>query len=221
MRGMDESPRSNGRIRVVTADAQPLFRDAVTRALRQRSQFDVVDEVGDGAAALAAIRRLLPDVAVLDLPLPSLDGRRILNAVQRDGLPTRIVLLLRTVPSQVAFDAIEAGAAGCLTKDASADQVCEAVRAAARGGTFMDDRVQAGVAREIQLRRRHERPVLSHRESEVLRRIAAGENAPQIGRAMHLSAATVKTHLGHLYAKLDVSDRAAAVAEGMRRGLLE
>jgi two-component system nitrate/nitrite response regulator NarL len=216
-----EPPPSHGRIRVLTGDAQPLFRDAVTRALRQRSQFDVVSEVSDGAEALAAIRRLRPDVAVLDLPLPSLDGRRILNAVERDGLPTRIVLLLRTVPSQAAFGAIEAGAAGCLTKDANAEQICAAVRTAARGGTFMDDRVQAGVAREIQLRRRHERPVLSQREDEILHRIAAGESAPGIARGMHLSTATVKTHIGHLYAKLAVSDRAAAVAEAMRRGLLE
>src|SRR5207249_3125511 len=98
-----DSPRSNGRIRVLTGDAQPLFREAITRALRQRSQFDVISEVSDGADALDAIRRLRPDVAVLDLPLPSLDGRRILNAVERDGLPTRIVLLLRSVPSEVAF----------------------------------------------------------------------------------------------------------------------
>jgi two-component system nitrate/nitrite response regulator NarL len=218
---MADSPLNSGRIRVLTADAQPLFRDAVTRVLRQRSEFEVIAEVADGSAALEAIRRLRPDVAVLDLPLPALDGLRILNAVQREGLPTRIVLLLRTVPSQVAFEAIETGAAGCLTKDADADQICTAVRTAARGGTFMDDRVQAGVAREIQLRRRHERPILSDREDAVLRRIAAGETAPEIGRAMHLSPATIKTHIGHLYAKLDVSDRAAAVAEAMRRGLLE
>jgi two-component system nitrate/nitrite response regulator NarL len=214
-------PTPNGRIRVLTGDAQPLFRDAVSRVVRQRTDFDLVGEVGDGCDALAAIQRLQPDVAVLDVELPSLDGRRILNAVARDGLATRIVLLLRSVPSNLAFDAIEDGAAGCLTKDASAEQLCEAVTTAARGETFMCRRVQSGVAREIRLRRRHDRPVLSEREGEVLRRIAAGESAPAIARAMHLSSATIKTHIGHLYEKLGVSERAAAVAEAMRRGLLE
>jgi two-component system, NarL family, nitrate/nitrite response regulator NarL len=208
-------------IRVLTGDAQPLFRDAVARTIRQRSAFELVGEVADGRAALDAIIELRPDVAVLDLPLPELDGDRVLRAVRRDGLPTRILFLCAGPTPDRAYRAIEDGAAGMLTKDASADQLCEAIGAAARGETILSRDVVDGVAHEIRLRAGAGRIRLTERERAILRLIAGGHTLPAIARELHLARATVKTHVAHIYDKLDVGERAAAVAEAMRRGLLE
>src|ERR671930_1199037 len=134
-------------IRVLTGDAQPLFRDAVDRTIRQGSALAVVGEVSGGRAALAAIVALRPDVAVLDLPLPRLDGDRVLRAVTRDGLPTRILFLCAGPTSDRAYRALEDGAAGLLTKHASAEQLCEAIRAAARGETVLSSGGMSGGAR--------------------------------------------------------------------------
>ena len=208
-------------IRVITGDAQPLFRDAVARTIRQRAAFELVGEVADGRAALDAIVALRPDVAVLDLPLPRLDGDRVLRAVRRDGIPTRILFLCAGPSPDRAYRALEDGAAGLLTKDTSADQLCDAIRAAARGETVLSRGVLTGVASEIRLRAGAGRIQLTERERSVLRLIADGRSLPEIARDLHLSRATVKTHVAHIYEKLGVSERAAAVAEAMRRDLLE
>jgi two-component system, NarL family, nitrate/nitrite response regulator NarL len=208
-------------IRVITGDAQPLFRDAVARTIRQRSAFELVGEVADGRAALDAIVALQPDVAVLDLPLPRLDGDRVLRAVRRDGIPTRILFLCAGPSPDRAYRALEDGAAGLLTKDTSADQLCDAIRAAARGETVLSRGVLTGVASEIRLRAGAGRIRLTERERSVLRLIADGRSLPEIAGDLHLSRATVKTHVAHTYEKLGVSERAAAVAEAMRRDLLE
>ena len=208
-------------IRVLTGDAQPLFRDAVARTIRQGATLELVGEVADGRAALDAIVALRPDVAVLDLPLPTLDGDRVLRAVTRDGLPTRILFLCAGASPDRAYRALEDGAAGLLTKHASAEQLCEAIRAAARGETVLSSDVMSGVAHEIRLRAGAGRVRLTEREQAILRQIADGRSLPAIARALHLAPATVKTHVAHVYEKLGVGERAAAVAEGMRRGLLE
>lgn len=209
------------RVRVLVADDHPLFREAVVRAVRSRPEFDLVAEVADGQAALASIRELAPDVAVLDVKMPGLTGLQVSNAVRRDGLGTRIVLLSAYLDGAVAFEGIAAGAAAYLSKEADARRIADTVAAVHRGDTVFDPEVQAGLAAQIRSRGAHHRPVLSSREREVLGRIAEGRSAPQIGDELFLSTATVKSHLQSLYAKLGVSDRAAAVAEAMRRGLLE
>src|SRR5690606_14123512 len=124
--------------------------------------------------------------------------------------------------SELAYQTVAEGARGYLSKEASRQEICDAIVTIARGGTALAPEVQAGLAREIQQRERADgRPELTPRESEVLQLIAEGLSAPQLGRRIHLSPTTVKTHLHTLYEKLGVSDRAAAVAEAMRRGLLE
>lgn len=212
---------SRARVRVLVADDHPLYRRAVIDAIRSRPDLEVAGEAGDGTQALALIRELTPDVAVVDVQMPGLDGFAVLNAVVRDGLGTRILLLTANVDSAAAFRAIGAGAAGCLLKDADADAVCDAVAAVARGETVLAADVQASLAREIRLRATEDRPVLSPREREILVLTADGLSAPEIAARLILSPATVRTHLQHLYEKLGVSDRAAAVAEAMRRGLVE
>jgi two-component system, NarL family, nitrate/nitrite response regulator NarL len=208
-------------VRVLAADGQPLFRDAVARAIRERPELELVGQAGNGRDALEAIGAEHPDVAVIERTLAGLSGEQILNAVSRDGLRTRVVLMAAHADPCEVYAALAEGAAGYLTKEASARELCDAITAVARGRTVLSPELQAGIAGEIRLRAVRDRPVMSDRERETLTLIAEGLSAPQIGRALHLSTATVKTHLQHIYEKLGVSERAAAVAEAMRRGLLE
>jgi two-component system nitrate/nitrite response regulator NarL len=153
--------------------------------------------------------------------MPELDGIAVVQAVTRDELPTRVVFLSAYVDSAVAYRALAEGAAGFLSNETSAQAVCDAIVAAARGETVLSPEVQSGIAREIRTRTPPRGLTLTARENEVLVLIADGMSAPAIGRRLHLSPATVKGHLHSLYEKLGVSERAAAVAEAMRRGLLE
>jgi two-component system, NarL family, nitrate/nitrite response regulator NarL len=193
----------------------------MSRAIKERPELELVGQVGDGREALQAIDETRPDVAVVDRSLSELSGEQILNAVGRDGLGTRVIMIAAEPTSGLVYAAIANGAAGYLTTDTDARQLCEAISAVARGRTVLAPELHAGIAGEIRLREMHYRPILSDRERQTLKLVAQGLTAPDIGERLHLSTGTVKTHLGHLYEKLGVSERAAAVAEAMRRGLLE
>ena len=208
-------------IRVLAADRQPLFREAVARAVRQRSRFQLVAEVADGRAALDAIRRQAPDVAIVDVHLPGLDGGRILNAVVRDRIPTRILLLAGALDGPMAFDAIAAGAAGWVSRASGEAELCSAITAAAHGHVALTGDAQTAVAAEIRRRAAAGEPPLSERERLVLRLVADGWSTGEIGRRTHLSTGGVKSCLLTLYERLGVSGRAAAVAVAMRRGLID
>jgi two-component system, NarL family, nitrate/nitrite response regulator NarL len=208
-------------VRVLAADAQPLYRAAVAEAIRSRPELELVAATRTGREALEAIDESRPDVAVIGGALDGVSGQQLLNAVSRDGLATRVVMIgARPAPEQV-YSALERGAAGYLTKDTDARELCEAIAAVARGATVLSRDLQDSVAEGIRRRTPRERPFVTEREREMLRLIAEGMSAPAIAAALHLSTATVKTHLHHVYEKLGVSERAAAVAEAMRRGLLE
>ena len=209
------------RTTVVVADDHPVFRDGLVRALRSRPEFEVVGEAGDGREALRVIRETSPAVALLDVKMPGLDGTQVTHAVRRDGLPTRVVLVSAHAPSELIYRAIALGAAAFLPKESSREEICDTVAAVGRGETRLTPEIQAELVRQIQMREVTERPALSASEREVLAFIAEGMSGPDIAAALHLSPATVKTHLQNLYEKLGVSDRAAAVARAMREGLLE
>jgi two-component system, NarL family, nitrate/nitrite response regulator NarL len=208
-------------IKVLVADGQPIYLDGVARVIRQDAGFQVVAETGDGKRALAEIARLAPDVALVDATIGPLRGERIVIAVRRERIPTRIVLLAASPESASVYRALAEGAAGCLTKQVSAEQLRRALVTAARGEVVIGDGLPTGLAAEIRLREDGDRPVLSDRERAVLRLLADGQRSPEIGRALHLAPTTVKGHLSRIYEKLEVGDRAAAVAVAMRRGLLE
>jgi two-component system nitrate/nitrite response regulator NarL len=197
------------RVRVLVADDHPLFREGVERAIRARPDLELVATAADGRAALDAIRGLRPDVALLDLRLPGLDGLRVLHALTRDGLPTRVVFLSAAADAATVETALTAGAAGYFAKEAEREAILDGVAAAARG------------AKPRRPRHATERHPLTAREREVLRLIADGLSAPQIAARLIVAVPTVKSHQARLYEKLGVSERAAAVAQGMRRGLLE
>ncbi len=154
--------------------------------------------------------------------MPGLRGLEIVEALTRDGSPTRVLVLSAALESSLVYAAVAAGAAGYWSKDAEREAICDAIAAVGRGERVLDPILQSGVVSEIHAREVDSaRPVLTAREHEILLCIAQGKSAPAIGAELYLSTATVKTHLSHLYEKLGVSDRAAAVAEAMRRGLLE
>jgi len=209
------------RVRVFVADDHPVYREGVARAIKARHEFELIGEAENGRQALVSIKALLPDVAVLDVQMPGLQGSEVLHAIKRDGVPTRVVLLSAHVDSETVYRAVASGAGAYLSKESSRERICDAVAAVARGEVVLSAEVQAGLASEIQIRERDERPALTPREHEILALTANGHSAPDIGKRLHLSQSTVKTHLKSLYEKLGVSDRAAAVAESMRRGLLE
>jgi two-component system nitrate/nitrite response regulator NarL len=209
------------KVRVVVADDHPLYRDGVVRALQASGQAEVVAEAEDGRTALEEIQNHKPDVALLDYRLPGLDGVEVTHAIVRDGLATRVLLLSAFTDSGLVYKALQVGVAGYVPKEARREQIVDAVLACARGETVLPPELASGLASEIRLRAATDAPVLTDRESQILRLIASGKSLPSIAKELFLGVTTVKTHTQHLYDKLGVSDRAAAVAEAMRRGLIE
>src|SRR5436189_3624230 len=218
---MDAVVETKKKVRVVVADDHPLYREGVVRALTASGRVDVVAQSEDGRGALDQIREHSPDVALLDYKLPDLDGVSVVHAVTRDGLQTRVLLLSAFTDSGLVYEALQTGAAGYLPKEAKREQIVDAVLACARGETVVPAELTAGIVTEIRMRKTDEAPALTKREREILRLIAAGKSLPEIARELFLGVTTVKTHVQHIYAKLGVSDRAAAVAEAMRRRLIE
>lgn len=218
---MDGVVDSKKKVRVVVADDHPLYREGVVRALTASGRVDVVAQSEDGRGALDQIREHSPDVALIDYKLPELDGVSVVHAVARDGLQTRVLLLSAFTDSGLVYEALQTGASGYLPKEAKRDEIVDAVLACARGETILPPELTAGLVSEIRLRRVTDTPVLTDREREILGMIASGKSLPDIAKDLYLGVTTVKTHVQHLYEKLGVSDRAAAVAEAMRRRLIE
>ncbi len=193
-------------VTVAVVDDHPLYRDGLVQALGHRPEIAVVSECGDARSALLEIVALDPAVSLVDLRLPDLTGLELLRRIKQSGSSTRVVLMSASGDSGQAF---AAGAYGYASKAVSRDEICAVVAAVSRG----EKRVAPG-------------PVcgglaLTPREGEVLALTAEGCSARQIGRRLYVSETTVKSHLKNMYAKLEVSDRAAAVAVGVRRGLIE
>jgi two-component system nitrate/nitrite response regulator NarL len=208
------------RTRVFVADDHPMYREGVVRALDETGELEVVGQQGEGRAALDEIRRLAPDVALLDLRMPGLDGIAITKAIADEGMPTHVILLSAQEDGDIVLDGIAAGADAYIAKDAGRSEICEAVLRVASGERLVGDGLREGMLEAIQSRNTGPQTTLSPRETEILGLVAEGMGTAEIGKELHLSAATVKTHLQHAYEKLGVSDRAAAVAEALRRGLL-
>jgi two-component system nitrate/nitrite response regulator NarL len=212
---------TTAQIRVVTAVASPLLLDGVARSIRQDSGLRLVAERADGPAALEAIREHRPEVAVVEVEMPTLDGRRVLDSVIRNDLPTRVLLLAGDVPPEIAFEVVARGAGGYLSKRTTADELRSAVRRAAGGDTVLCPEAQSTVANELRLRHHDDQGLLTPRQLEILRMMAAGRSLPDIARELQVELSTVRTHVEQLYARLGVKERAQAVAEAFRRGLID
>jgi DNA-binding NarL/FixJ family response regulator len=204
-------------ITILIVDDHPVVRDGLTAILGTQPDFRVIGTAGTGAAALREIDSQPPDVVLMDLQLPELSGIEATAAIRERHPGVRVLVLTSYDTDADVVAAIEAGAAGYLLKDADRDELCTAIRAAAAGGSALSPAVAAKVLTRM---RGEHGPGLSGREIEVLSALARGQTNKQIARALHLSEATVKTHLLHIYAKLGVDDRTAAVTAALDRGVI-
>ncbi|MDX6650748.1 MAG: two-component system, NarL family, nitrate/nitrite response regulator NarL [Solirubrobacteraceae bacterium] len=209
------------RVSVLVADDHPLYRDGITRAIRARPDLELVGQAGDGRDALVLIQELVPDVAVVDLGMPSLDGIQVVTALSDVECPTRALVLTAHTDSDRVYDALAAGARGYLLKDVDRQTICDAIVRVARGRTVVSPDLQDGIADQIRAHRHDPRPRLTPREREILTLAAEGRSGPEIARLLFLSQSTIKTHLANIYDKFGVSDRAAAVAKALRDGVMQ
>jgi two-component system nitrate/nitrite response regulator NarL len=209
------------KVRVVVGDDHPMFREGVVRALVSSGEIDVVAEAEDGLECLELIRTHQPHVALLDYRMPGMDGGEVAAAVIRDQLPTRVLLVSAHDESAIVYKALQDGAAGFLPKESTRSELVSAVLKCAKGKDVLGPELAAGLASEIRRRNEPDVPALSPREREVLKLIAAGSSIPTMAKELFLAPSTVKTHVQRLYEKLGVRDRGAAVAEAMRRKLLD
>ena len=206
---------------MLIADDHPGYLDALDRAVNARPDQEVLGAAADGAQALAQLRALAPTVAVLDQALPTLSGLEILDVIGREGLATRTMILSADGSGTLAYEAVQLGAAGVLSKVSTLQTICNAIATIAAGGNVIGQEVQAGLMQEMRVRAQPGRVLLTPREIQVLQLVAAGASAPEIAVQLFVTPATVRTHLKNTFEKLGVNDRASAVAEGMRRGLLD
>ena len=204
-------------IRLLIVDDHPVVRDGLTGMFSHEPGFEVVGEAADGAEAVRLAGLLAPDVILMDLRMPGMDGAAAIAELARRGVPARVLVLTTYDADLDVLPAIEAGATGYLLKDAPRDELLRAVRAAAQGHSILAPSVATRLMSRV---RTPEPEILSQRELEVLGLVAAGTTNREAAARLFISEATVKTHLLHIYAKLGVTDRAAAVAEGFNRGLL-
>jgi DNA-binding NarL/FixJ family response regulator len=213
-------------IRVALVDDQAIVRAGLARILSPADGFDVVAECADGRDAVQRLPTLHPDVVLMDVRMPLLDGIAATARLRAGDDPLDILVLTTFGEDEVLWGAIEAGASGFVLKDCSAEDLIAAVRAVAGGGAWFDPgvaprlldhyrRIVAPTAREAT-----RLDLLTDRESDVLKLMARGATNAEIAQALHVAEATVKTHVGSIFAKLDVRDRAAAIVFAYDHGVV-
>jgi DNA-binding NarL/FixJ family response regulator len=205
------------RITLLVVDDHPIVRHGLLGIFASNADFEVIGEAADGVEAVALAERLDPDVVLMDLRMPGGGGVDAIRELSR-RLPRCKVLVLTTYDTDYdTIPAIEAGATGYLLKDAPRDELFTAVRAAAEGRTVLSPAIAARLVSQVQSPRN---AALSARECEILRLVAKGTSNREVATVLFISEATVKSHLAHIYGKLGVKDRAAAVATAYDRGIL-
>lgn len=204
-------------IRLLIADDHPVVREGIVGMFSDEGRFRIVGQADNGAEAVEMASRLKPDVILMDLRMPQMDGLSAARQILADKPDAHIIVLTSHDRDQDVQAALKAGVIGYLLKDSPRDVLYEAVEAAMRGRTTLSSSVYQQMADAI----RSPQGALTEREIEVLTLTAQGLTSKAIGGQLHISTATVKTHLKHIYAKLNVPDRAAAVATAIKRGLIE
>ncbi len=204
-------------IRILLVDDHPVVRHGLRGMLDAEPDLTVVGEASSGPEGVSLAVGERPDVVLMDLRMPGGDGVSATEQIVAKAPGVRVMVLTTYESDRDILRAIEAGAQGYLLKDASPSELAEAVRAAARGETVLAPSVASTLVRQV---RKPAPPALSARETEVLRLVATGKTNADIGKALFISEATVKTHLLRAFNKLDVADRTAAVTTAMEHGLL-
>ena len=212
-------------VRVLLVDDQELIRTGLRGILRERDGFAIVGELDDGAGVVAACRELRPDVVVMDVRMPGVDGVAATAALTAEEDAPPVLVLTTFEDEEVLAGALRAGAAGFLLKGVPAQDLQRAVRAVAAGDSWLDPAVTGRVLRAYRTGAAPARPgdaleVLTPREREVLALVGAGLSNSEIAERLVLGEGTVKTHVGHVFAKLGLRDRAAAVVLAFDHGLV-
>jgi DNA-binding NarL/FixJ family response regulator len=210
--------------RVVIADDQSLVRAGFRLILESQPDFDVVGEAADGEEAVAAVRRLHPDVVLMDVRMPRLDGLEATRMVMQRG-GCRVIVLTTFDLDEYVYSALQAGAAGFLLKDVTPDQLIAAVRLVREGDALLAPSITRRLIERYAARRapgahRREIDSLTDREADVLRHMARGLGNQEIAEKMFVSEATVKTHVAHILDKLGVANRVQAVVAAYESGLV-
>ncbi len=207
---------------MLIVDDHPLFLEGIGMLVDRLDGVELVGRCDSGEAGIAALDAAAPELVVLDFQLGDMTGLDVLNHINEAELSTRVLFVSGRLQGDDAYCLVEAGASGVIEKDATFDEIADAIQRVARGETVLAPRVQSSVMAGVR-ERRDRAPIipLSDRELAILHGLSRGLTAPAIANELDLSASTVKSYLQRLYEKLGVSDRAAAVAEGMRRGLID
>jgi DNA-binding NarL/FixJ family response regulator len=204
-------------IRLLVADDHPVVRDGLRAMLATQPDMDLVGEAATGAEAVTHARALQPDVVLMDLQMPDLDGPGAIAALREQAPEVRVLVLTTYGTDADITRAVDAGATGYLLKDAPREQLFGAIRAAARGESVLSPSVATRVLGRM---RAPAEEALSPRELEILQAVARGLSNKDIGRQLYVSEATVKTHLLRVFSKLGVDDRTAAVTVALERGII-
>lgn len=221
--GSTPAQGGNVAIRLMLADDHQMLREGLRRSMVDQG-FDVVCEASDGMEAVEAAFRLRPDVILMDVTMPEMDGVEATRRIRQSLAETRVVMLTMHADQDVLANAIRAGASGYLVKDCSTDEIADAVRMAATGDTPISPQLAASMLDEVRrLDQRHaadEDRVVTRREEEVLQLIADGCSTPEVAERLFISQKTVKNHLASIYQKLDARDRTQAVLQAVRMGIV-
>jgi DNA-binding NarL/FixJ family response regulator len=201
---------------VLVADDHPIVRSGIVALLQTAEDLEVVGEATTGIEAVELASRLHPDLVLMDLRMPGMNGDEATAKVLAEAPGTRVVILTTYETDDSILTAIEAGASGYLLKAAPQEEILAGVRSVARGEVALAPSIAALLVQRVKA----PGPSLSPRETEVLTLVAAGHSNPSIATTLFLSEATVKTHLLHVFEKLEVSDRTRAVTRAMELGLL-
>jgi two-component system, NarL family, response regulator DegU len=209
-------------IRLMLADDHRMLREGLSRSMQEQG-FDIVGEAGDGAEAVTMAMAVRPDVILMDVTMPEIDGVEACRQVRAQLPDTKVVMLTMHADQGVLTSAIRAGATGYLVKDCSTEEIASAVRMAAGGETALSPQLAASMLNEV---RRWDQPhkeeerVITKREEEVLQLIADGCSTPEVAEKLYISQKTVKNHLASIYQKLDARDRTQAVLQAVRMGIV-
>jgi two-component system, NarL family, response regulator DegU len=210
-------------IRVLLADDHRMLREGLRRSLTEEG-FEIVGEAENGEQAVRMVAELQPDIVLMDVSMPEMDGVEATRLIGGSFTATQVIMLTMHADKEVLADAIRAGASGYLVKDCSTEEIGEAIRMAMQGDTALSPQLAATMLDEV---RRLDVPdipeedrVITKREEEVLQLIADGCSTPEVAEQLYISQKTVKNHLASIYQKLDARDRTQAVLQAVRMGIV-
>lgn len=210
------------RIRLLIADDHPIVRQGLLAFLQTQPEVEIVGEAVDGEDAVRAVERLLPDIVLIDIVMPKIDGIEAIRRIRDVSPSTRAIVLTSFADDDKIVSAVKAGAAGYLLKDARPQELIEAIRAVARGEVLLQPAIAARLIRELSRSSQDAAvEVLTARELDVLRLIANGRSNKEIAQDLVLSEKTVKTHVSNILAKLHLADRTQAALYAVRQRIVD